>query len=194
MAHESWSAFGWKSMCKSKRRPALVACAAVVSACATSGGGAARQAGPDVPAAIALPATEQPVLRVDARGTQNYACRANPDGSAGLQWILVAPEAELLDSAGKVVGRHFAGPTWESVADGSKVAAKVKARADAPEPDAVPWLLLTATEASGQGMFANVKSVQRVDTHGGKAPSAACSSGDEVKVPYRATYWFSRAR
>jgi hypothetical protein len=180
----------------SKRRPAhVVLCAAaVVSACATSGGGAARPAGPEVPAAIALPGTEQAALRLDARGTQNYACRPNPDGSGNLQWVLVAPEAELLDPAGKVVGRHYAGPTWESTADGSKVAGKVSARADAPEPDAVPWLLLTATEASGQGMLSGVKSIQRIDTHGGKAPSTACASGDEVKVPYRATYWFSRAK
>jgi len=184
-----------QSMSKSKVGPALVAwCAAAVSACATGGGGAAPHAGPDVPPAIALPATEQPVLRVDARGTQNYACRANPDGTHGSQWVLVGPEAELFDSAGKVVGRHYAGPTWENVADGSKVIAKVNAGVDAPEAGSVPWLLLTATEASGQGMFAAVKSVQRVDTHGGKAPSTACSSGDEVKVPYRAAYWFSRAK
>jgi hypothetical protein len=196
LAHEEVSMQAAQSVSRSKRHAGLVAwCAAAVSACTTSGGGtAARQDAPPVPAAIELPATERPVLRVDARGTQNYACRASPDGTGGLQWALVGPEAELLDSEGKVVGRHYAGPSWESVADGSKVIAKASARADAPEPGAVPWLLLTATETSGKGMFADVKSVQRIDTHGGKAPATACSPGDEVKVPYRATYWFSRAK
>jgi hypothetical protein len=181
-----------------KRLVVAAPCAALALACATGGAQAGAPAtaapavaGPEVPAAIALPATEKPALRVDARGTQNYECRSGTDGSP--QWALVAPEAELVDATGKPVGRHYAGPTWESLA-GSKAVAKVTARADAPEADAVPWLLLTVTEASGDGLFANVKSVQRVDTHGGKPPAEACTPGAEAKVPYRATYWFSRAR
>jgi hypothetical protein len=146
-----------------------------------------------LPAALALPAGERPALELQARGTQNYECRPKQDAPEQYEWAFVAPEADLLDGTGKRVGKHYAGPTWESVDDGSKVVGKVKAKADAPDPDAIPWLLLVATETSGQGMFAGVKSIQRTDTQGGKAPAGACQPGGEaLKVPYRAVYRFSR--
>ena len=91
------------------------------------------------------------------------------------------------------MGKHYAGPTWESD-DGSKVVGTVKARADAPAPDAIPWLLLAATESSADGMLGKVKSIQRTDTRGGKPPAGACAAGEALKVPYSAAYWFSRAR
>jgi hypothetical protein len=147
----------------------------------------------DVPSALALPPDEEPVLRLQARGTQNYECRPKREAPQQLEWVLVAPEADLFDAEGRKVGKHYAGPTWESTQDGSKVVGTVKARADAPDPDAVPWLLLDATSA-GQGMFALVRSVQRVETHGGKAPASACQPGQAEKVPYTAVYYFSRAR
>ncbi|HEX7624780.1 MAG TPA: DUF3455 domain-containing protein, partial [Anaeromyxobacteraceae bacterium] len=131
-----------------------------------------------------------------ARGTQNYECRESRLTPGRWEWILIAPEAELVDGAGQPAGRHYAGPTWESTADGSKVVGKVAARADGADPDAIPWLLLQATYASDSGMFAGVKSVQRVDTHGGKAPAGGCdqgTAGQVTEVPYTAAYAFSRA-
>ena len=151
---------------------------------------------PHIPAALELPAGEAPAFELRAKGTQNYECRESRDTPGRWEWVLVAPEAELLDPAGHPVGKHYAGPTWESTADGSKVAGKVAARADAPDPEAIPWLLLQATEASGSGMFAGVKSVRRLDTHGGKAPTSGCdqgAAGKSEKVPYTASYEFSRA-
>jgi hypothetical protein len=171
--------------------------APLASACATApakpAAPAAPAAAPQVPA-IALPEGEEPALRLDARGTQNYECRAKPDAPSEYAWVLAGPEAELFDASGKRVGRHYAGPTWESTEDGSKVAAAVKSRADSPDPDAIPWLLLGATQTSGDGVFSRVKSVQRTDTRGGKAPAGACTAGAAVKVPYAAVYWFSRAK
>jgi hypothetical protein len=70
----------------------------------------------------------------------------------------------------------------------------MKAKADAPDPDAIPWLLLQATKTEGEGIFAHVKSVQRTETQGGKPPAGACQPGDARKVPYSAVYWFSRAK
>jgi hypothetical protein len=148
----------------------------------------------EAPAAVALPAGEETALRLNARGTQNYQCRVKHDAPGEREWVLVAPEAELFDSTGKKVGKHYAGPTWESTEDGSKVAATLKARAESPEADAIPWLLLTVTQATGDGVMAGVKSVQRTDTHGGKAPPGACSVDETLKVPYTAVYWFSRAK
>jgi len=88
--------------------------------------------------------------------------------------------------------RHYAGPTWEAN-DGSKVVGEVKARADAPDADAIPWLLLTAKSTSGSGVLASTLSVQRVQTAGGKAPASGCGPAQaqqEIRVPYTATYYF----
>jgi hypothetical protein len=45
--------------------------------------------------------------------------RRHADGS-GFAWTLLAPEAFLFDRAGRKIGSHYAGPTWETF-DGSKV-------------------------------------------------------------------------
>jgi hypothetical protein len=147
--------------------------------------------GADPRSAVALPSDEETALKLDARGTQNYECRAKSDGSS--EWVLVAPEADLFDASGKKMGRHYAGPTWES-ADGSKITGTMRTRAAAPERDAIPWLLLTATPSAGDGVLAHVKSVQRTDTRGGTPPAGTCSAGQTVKVPYAAVYTFSRAK
>jgi uncharacterized protein DUF3455 len=178
---------------------------ATLSACAVALGCAGPRASPatpastapQVPAALALPAGEARAFELRARGTQNYECRESKETPGQWEWAFVAPEAELLDPEGHPVGKHYAGPTWESTADGSKVVGKVAARADAPDPDAIPWLLLQVTELSGSGTFSDVKSVQRVDTHGGKAPTSGCdqaAAGQVSKVPYTAAYEFSRAK
>lgn len=149
-----------------------------------------------LPAGLALPAGEVSAFKLRARGSQNYECRESRDAPGEWQWVFVAPEAELLDGAGRSVGKHYAGPTWESSADGSRVVGKVKARADAPDPKAIPWLLLQAVDVNGSGMFGSVKSVQRLDTAGGQAPASGCdasAAGRVMKVPYTAAYVFSRA-
>lgn len=127
--------------------------------------------------------------RVAARGVQIYECRALPNES-GASWAFVAPEAELLDARGAVTGRHYAGPIWEST-DGSKIVGAVKARADAPQASAIPWLLLSTRSVGGPGRFADVTSVQRIHTVGGMAPARTCDRsalGAIERVPYRADY------
>jgi uncharacterized protein DUF3455 len=102
----------------------------------------------------------------------------------------------LMDRSGRSVGRHYAGPTWESK-DGSSVVGEVRASEPAPDPAAaIPWLLLAAKATAGSGLFSATSSIQRVQTLGGLAPSAACSAsntGQVARVPYTATYYFYRA-
>ena len=46
-------------------------------------------------------------------------------------------------------------------------------------------------------MFSQVKSIQRLQTVGGKAPSAPCGQDNTkqvVRVPYKATYYFYGAK
>ena len=135
-------------------------------------------------------AKETMTLIVPAKGVQIYECRANKAGV--YEWTFVAPQAELFDTTGKPIGKHYAGPQWES-GDGSKIAGAVKARADAPAGNAIPWLLLDAKSVGGEGSFSKVTSVQRVNTVGGVAPKVGCSqdnAGTPVRVPYTADYYF----
>ena len=112
------------------------------------------------------------------------------------EWSFKAPEAELFDSDGKKIGRHYAGPTWEAN-DGSKVVGEVKAKDNGPDPNAIPWLLLSAKSTSGSGIFSQTQSIQRLNTVGGQAPAEGCNQaqfGKETRVPYKAKYYFYIAR
>ena len=146
----------------------------------------------DIPPPLRVPTNAVVSLRVHAAGVQIYRCRALKDDAARVEWSLKEPEADLFDQAGKKIGRHYAGPTWEA-ADGSKVAGEVVARANSPDPDAVAWLLLSARSTSGNGVFGRVRFIQRLHTVGGNAPTDGCtqaSAGGEVRVAYSAEYWF----
>ena len=153
-------------------------------------------AGAAVPAALDPGPGEALVATLAATGVQVYACRAEPgDAAAPWRWVFIAPEARLLDTRGNVVGRHGAGPHWQAH-DGSRIEGTVKARADAPSPGAIPWLLLATTSSgTSPGRFAGVSSVQRVNTRGGAAPTTACDArkaGAQVRVPYSADYHLFR--
>ena len=98
----------------------------------------------------------------------------------------------MFDKQGKIIGRLFAGPSCE-LSDKSVVTGKVIEHADAPDKDAIPWLLVVAVDHSGSGQLSNVTHIQRVNTRGGKAPARGCdasSVGKEVRSPYSATYRF----
>jgi hypothetical protein len=73
------------------------------------------------------------------------------------------------------------------------VVGEVKARDNGPDPNAIPWLLLSAKSTSGTGVFSHVKSIQRIHTVGGRAPTEACSqaqAGKVTRVDYKAAYNF----
>jgi hypothetical protein len=74
------------------------------------------------------------------------------------------------------------------------VTGKASAKVDSPDPGSIPWLLVTATGHSGAGKFAQITSIQRIHTKGGRAPAAAsCDSsklGTKATIPYTADYYF----
>jgi hypothetical protein len=136
------------------------------------------------------------LLQADANGVQIYVCRVVQGDPQSRQWVFRAPEADLFDSKGKKIGKHYAGPTWE-LPDGSKVVGKVIAQEKAPDEEAIPWLLLAAKETSAQGILSRTQTIQRLATVGGKAPGMHCDPGDEgheFRAPYRATYYFYAAQ
>jgi hypothetical protein len=150
----------------------------------------AQESAPDVPDAIALPAGLEPVLFVHAAGSQIYTCAAGADGK--FAWTLKGPEAELKDRKDKVIGQHSAGPTWK-LKDGSEVSGKAAAHVDSLDPDSIPWLLVNVETNSKKGALANVTTIQRVHTHGGKPGNDACDEahkGSETKSGYTADYYF----
>jgi hypothetical protein len=145
----------------------------------------------EVPKKLEPAADEAPTLVARARGVQIYECRTKA-GSTDMEWAFVAPEAYLLDTRGRVIGHHGAGPVWE-MDDGSVVRGKVKERADAPIAGAIPWLLLTAKSEGTIGEISRVTSIQRVNTVGGVAPTGGCDKsrvGTPIRVAYTADYVF----
>jgi hypothetical protein len=154
-------------------------------------GSSRNLARPEVPEKLAAPATEEVVLQAHAEGSQIYVCQAGTDQK--LSWTLKAPEAELFDTGGKSIGRHYAGPAWKHN-DGSEVTGKLAARQDAPDQDAIPWLLLTAAGHSGTGILSRVTTIQRIHTKGGQPPKPdGCDDshrGAETKSAYTADYYF----
>jgi hypothetical protein len=178
------------------RQSLTVAILAAIALIGSLAGSATAQGTPtraeDIPSILAPPATSVLLFELGARGVQIYACEAKPDDATAFVWTFKAPEAELVNGRGEVVGTHFAGPTWQGQ-DGSAVIGAVLQRADAPDPGAIPWLLLEAKEHGGSGAFSTITYVQRLDTAGGVAPTEGCDAahaGAEVRVPYVATYAF----
>lgn len=147
--------------------------------------------GAHIPASLRAPEGEKVILRAHATGSQIYTCAAGTDGKP--QWTLKAPDADLHDSKGGVIGHHFAGPSWK-YSDGSEVKGKATAHVDSPDPKSIPWLLVTATDHSGDGLFARVTSIQRLHTKGGQPPAAtgcdAAKVNTEARSSYTADYYF----
>jgi Protein of unknown function (DUF3455) len=123
------------------------------------------------------------LLRAVGSGDQVYDCI-----NGG--WALKAPDAKLLNQEGSVIGRHFAGPTWQ-LDDGSWVKGRAVAKQVAPDATAVPWLLLESV--GGTGRLGTVRFIQRTGTHGGNAPDGSCSQSAMRRIPYTATYSFYEA-
>ena len=152
-----------------------------------SGSLASARAADPLPEAIAAPG-QTVVVTLHAEGAQVYECKAGADGKP--IWSFREPIATLL-ADGKTVGRHYAGPNWD-YSDGSGVAAKVAANAPGTTANDIPWLKLEATAHRGSGILADVTTVQRINTKGGKRDGACETVGSFLNVPYSADYVFLR--
>jgi hypothetical protein len=163
-----------------------LAALALILALAThaAAGHGGRAADPGAGTDIRVPAGSKLAFVSYAEGAQVYRW-------TGAAWAFVGPEAVLYDADGWVVGVHYAGPTWESES-GSAVVGVVQKRYT-PDPDAIPWLLLSAASSEGPGLFHRVTYIQRAYTAGGLAPGYPGEvAGEEVRVPYTAYYYFYR--
>lgn len=135
--------------------------------------------------------TKLPAIEAFGKGVQIYTCKAAGNHYA---WTLKAPEATLSDAKGKLIGKHFGGPTWQA-SDGSAVVGEPVNVSPSPDAGAIPWIVLHAKSHAGNGLMANVDYVVRTRTEGGAAPAAGCDQSHadtEVRVPYSAVYLFFR--
>jgi hypothetical protein len=150
---------------------------------------------PTADATITPPAGTKLVHHFHAIGTQNYTCTETPGvGDAGATYGYGAstPDALLYDSCGKAVIHHFAGPTWQWLADSSSVkGAKIHG---VDNPGSIQLLLLKGTPQTQTGELSQVSYIQRLDTTGGVVPAAttctAAHVGEVTKVDYTANYYF----
>jgi hypothetical protein len=142
-----------------------------------------------VPASLTPGEATHVIAALKASGTQIYTCKR--DTNNNLSWAFKAPSAELYDASGEKIVTHSAGPTW-AAADGSKITGQVLQQVpSADQPDSIPLLLLRATNAAGPGLLSSVRYVQRIDTHGGVAPTGPCTrEGQDGRSPYIAEYVF----
>ena len=140
-----------------------------------------------LPEALAAPG-ETVVLTAHAEGMQIYECKAGTDGK--LAWAFREPVATLIADH-KIVGRHFAGPTWQ-LSDGSAVVGQVVASMPGATANDIAWLKLDVASRRGSGLLSNVTTVQRINTVGGKLDDACDRPGDGRSMPYTADYVFRR--
>lgn len=186
----------------SRTRTVVALCGALaLSACETmtvpsSPQGAGTRGGVAAPSLglfskIKVPDDREPVLRLAARGAQVFRCERR-DGQG--VWVFRQPDAELVDAAGKVVGRHGANFSFEHV-DGSRLVATIAAHDEAPKPTDLRWLLMT-TRSFGKGAFEAVTHVQRVDTTGGMPPPSCdtAQAGRVLRIDFTANFLFYRPR
>jgi Protein of unknown function (DUF3455) len=150
--------------------------------------------GPELPAqcgAIVPEAGNKLDSHVYAKGVQVYQWNASTNF-----WDFVGPRADLFaeESYHGEIGTHFTGPRWQSKG-GSRVKAEaILGKSCTPDPTAIAWLLLKATETTASGMFRDVTFIQRVNTTGGLRPTAPGTLHGEIKeVEYTAEYYFYKA-
>jgi hypothetical protein len=168
---------------------------------------------PSVPDNIQVPAGNRVFMVGHAVGTQNYVCV--PSGSS-FRFVLFTPKAILFDSEDEQLTTHYFSPnpdepntdprvvsdyviraTWLDSKDSSAVWGMVKPGHSSTdpafvEPGAIPWLLVTKVGAqngpTGGDRLSATTFIQRVNTHGGLAPSTGCASLEDVGktafVPY----------
>jgi hypothetical protein len=175
---------------------------------------------PSVPPELRVQPGNHPFMKGHAVGTQNYVCAPSATSTAGVAYVVVTPEATLLDDEGEQVISHFFSPnpdegdpntspavvaagairaTWRHSKDASAVWAKLHPKGSVVvNQDAIAWLLLDVVGVkegrTGGAILTKTTQVQRLNTTGGVAPSAGCNSPSDVGhlafVNYTADYFF----
>ena len=146
---------------------------------------------------IVVPPGNVVVLETTATGLLNYECKANPNNAGVVGWVLVSPEADLVDRTGKQVAKYSGPPaTWTHM-DGSRVVGQQIAIAPRSGSTNLAYQLSKGTpDLAAAGVLQNVTYIQRLKTKGGQDLSKSCQPndmGDKLTLPYQADYLFWKA-
>ena len=145
-----------------------------------------------LPAAVQVPAGNRVTMQTVGEGEITYQCREKQAAAGQYEWFFVGPKAVLSDRSGSKVGTYYGQPaTWEST-DGSRLTGTQVAVAPAAAGN-IPYQLVKANPAMGQGKMTGVTYIQRVATRGGVPPATSCAAttlGRNEVVQYRADYIF----
>ena len=178
-----------------KRTLAPLAAAALLSACGSmTMPGPMSMSAPDnasLPEPVRVPTGQKMRMAATGVGEITYECREKANAAGSYEWAFVAPVATLYAGDKRTVGKYYGGPTWES-SDGSKITGKQVAVSPAAAGN-IPMQLVKTDPAMGAGAMNGVTYIQRVNTKGGVAPSAACDAnakGARRQVAYQADYVF----
>ncbi|MBF6630326.1 MAG: DUF3455 domain-containing protein [Comamonas sp.] len=171
------------------------AAAALLSACGAMSHSTAHHSFSQqgLPASIQVPAGHKVAWETVGSGDITYECRDKANAPGQTEWVFVGPDAVLKSRDGKQVGRYYGPPaTWEA-ADGSKLTATQLAVAPSGAGH-LPYQLVKANPAMGQGDLTGVSYIQRVALQGGVAPSdkpcTSATKGQKAMVKYQADYIF----
>lgn len=145
---------------------------------------------------IQVPPGNVVALETTATGLLKYECKANTVSAGGYGWVLVSPQAELVDRTGKTVAKYSGPPpTWTHM-DGSSVVGEQVAIAPRPGATNLAYQLSKGTPGAAPGVLQNITYIQRIKTKGGQDLSKACTktdAGDKLTLPYQADYIFWKA-
>jgi len=144
--------------------------------------------------ALRAPANEIPSFMLSGSGVMVYQCKATPANPNVYAWFFVTPDATLYDGSHEIA-RMSTPNLLESLDDGSSISGVV--RTAQASSGALPWTLSQAQPIGETGIFANVTSMQRVNTRGGLPPATGCNAdndGAESRVAFNADYYFYRRR
>lgn len=147
-------------------------------------------------ASVKVPPGHVVALETTASGLLHYECKANADTAGTIGWVLVRPEADLLDRTGKTVAKYSGPPaTWTHV-DGSSVVGTQVALAPRIGATNLPNQLSTGASGATPGVLQNITYIQRIKTKGGQELGKACTQsdlGDKLTTSYQADYIFWKA-
>ncbi|CAG8621822.1 6057_t:CDS:2 [Rhizophagus irregularis] len=163
----------------------------------------------DLPKNITIPTDRNFKFVLYGHGYQIYQC-----SSENKTWTLVTPVANLINDKNTekftpyyYIAKHYfvkepingGRPTWESIikGDNSKVTTKIIATSASPDNPKknVPWLVTQTTANSGNGVFADITHIIRVNTIKGIAPpiedcGVKYKDKDLYYSEYYTDYWF----
>jgi hypothetical protein len=178
--------------------PFILCAASVVllSACGSMKSMAPMMSQADVPEAVKVPVGNKVAMETVGVGEITYECRESSTVAGQVSWVFVGPDAVLNDRAGKAVGKYFGPPATWAANDGSKITGTQVSTAPGGNGN-IPFQLVRANPAMGQGAMMGVTYVQRLATQGGVAPATGCTMdarGKREIVKYQADYLFWAAR